>query len=330
MPVYNGASTLSRAVESIRHQTITDWELVVADDGSSDESPRVLERWGRNEPRLRVITLPHGGVVPALNAALSVSRSPLIARMDADDVSHPGRLGAEVEFLRQNPGLGLVGSLVAFGGDTTTARGYALHVAWMNEVVTPQQIALNRFIESPLAHPCVMFRRELLSQFGSYLEGDFPEDYELWLRWLDAGVKMGKVPEVLLTWNDPPGRLSRTHPRYSEEAFYRCKAKYLARWLCQADTASRRILVWGAGRVTRKRAEYLAAQGVTLSGYIDLDAHKQGKTLAGRKVIAPEEIPPFSEVFVLGYVAKRGARELARAHLCRRGFVEGRDFLMAA
>src|SRR2546425_6870649 len=102
-----------------------------------------------------------------------------------------------------------------------------------------------------------MFRRELLNKHGGYREGDFPEDYELWLRWLDAGVTMAKVPRVLLTWNDAPERLSRTDRRYDVEAFYRCKAFYLARWLKRHVDASRPLLVWGAGRPTRKRAEHL-------------------------------------------------------------------------
>jgi glycosyltransferase involved in cell wall biosynthesis len=330
LPVFNAASTLERAVESIRHQTHVDWELVVADDGSTDDTPRLLGRLARCEPRLRVLSLPHAGIVAALNAASSLARAPLIARMDADDECHPERLAAQVGFLERHPEIGLAGSLVSFGGDPCAAAGYALHVEWMNQVVTPAEVALNRFIESPFAHPSVMFRRELVDRFGGYRDGLFPEDYELWLRWLDAGVAMAKVPRVLLTWNDPPDRLSRTHRRYHPEAFYRCKALYLARWLCRNLPPGRRVLVWGAGRLTRKRAGELTSHGITISGYIDIDPRKQGRVIAGREVMSPEDIPGPSDVFVLGYVAKRGARELARARLTARGFVEGGDFLIAA
>ena len=70
-----------------------------------------------------------------------------------------------------------------------------------------------------------MFRRELVARHGGYRAGDFPEDYELWLRWLDAGVRMAKVPRPLLTWHDSTGRLSRTDARYDPEAFFRLKAE---------------------------------------------------------------------------------------------------------
>jgi glycosyltransferase involved in cell wall biosynthesis len=330
LPVFNAASTVARAVESIARQTFADWELLAIDDGSTDGTPAVLAELARGEPRLRVLTRSHDGLLQALNTALAGARGEFIARMDADDEAHPERFAEQVGFLRQHPEVGVVGSLVKFGGDPARAGGYALHVDWMNGVVTPEAIALNRFIESPFAHPSVMFRRELVQGLGGYREGDFPEDYELWLRWLDAGVAMAKVPRVLLTWNDPPARLSRSDPRYDPEAFYRCKAPYLARWWRHHVAPSRRVLVWGAGRPTRKRAEHLTGHGLQIGGYIDIDPRKVGRVFAGRSVIAPQDLPAPGEVFVLGYVAKHGARELARSRLLGRGYTEGRDFLMAA
>lgn len=330
MPVFNAAPTVGRALASVRRQTFADWELIAVDDGATDDTLALLRAHARQEPRLRVLPRSHAGIVAALNTALAAARGQLIARMDADDESHAERLAGQVAFLRDRPEVGVVGARVEFGGDRTRAGGYALHVDWMNGLVTPEDIALNRFIEAPFAHPSVMFRRQCVDQLGGYRDGDFPEDYELWLRWLDAGVVMAKVPRVLLKWNDAPARLSRTAARYGAEAFYRCKAVYLARWLQREVEPRRRVLVWGAGRPTRKRAEHLARHGVRLDGYLDIDPRKQGRQYGGRGVMAPEELPPPQEVFVLGYVAKRGARELARAHLGASGFVEGRDFLMAA
>ena len=330
MPVFNAAAVAPRAIDSIRRQSLRQWELIVVDDGSTDQTPAILRRIAAGEPRLRVLTLSHVGIVAAVNAALAAARAPLVARMDADDESHPDRLAAQTDFLRQRPEVGLAGSLVEFGGDCQRQAGYARHVDWLNSLISPDDIALNRFVESPFAHPSVMFRRELAHKHGGYRHGEFPEDYELWLRWLEAGVVMAKVPSVLLKWNDSPNRLSRVDPRYNPEAFYRCKAGFLARWLRRHVEPRRPILVWGAGRPTRRRAEFLADHGVNITGYIDIDPRKIGRKLAGRPVLSPEGIPAPAECFVLGYVAKLHARVLARAHLTRLGFVEGRDFLMAA
>jgi len=328
LPVYNAPVQVVRAIESIRRQSLRAWELIVVDDGSTDETAAALRGAAVAEPRLRIITLAHGGIVNALNTGLAAARAPLVARMDADDEAHPDRLGAQAKLLRDRPEVGLASCLVEFGGDRQRQAGYARHVDWINGLLSAEDIALNRFVESPFAHPSVMFRSALVHQHGGYRDGDFPEDYELWLRWMEAGVVTAKVPRLLLTWNDPPNRLSRVDPRYDPEAFYRCKAGYLARWLKQHVDPRRRILVWGAGRPTRRRAELLAGHGMNITGYIDIDPRKIGREIAGRRVLGPDQIP--AGCFVLGYVAKRQARELSRAHLTRRGFVEGRDFLMAA
>lgn len=330
IPVFNAAAAALRAIDSIRRQTLREWELIVVDDGSTDQTPEALRRIAAVEPRLRVISIPHGGIVAALNAGLAAARAPLVARMDADDESHPDRLAAQVSFLRERPEVGLAGCLVEFGGDRQRQAGYARHVDWINSLQSSADIALNRFVESPFPHPSVMFRRALARQHGAYRHGLFPEDYELWLRWIEAGVVTAKVPRVLVTWNDSPNRLSRVDPRYDPEAFYHCKAGFLARWLHRHVEPHRRILVWGAGRPTRRRAELLAGFGVNITGYIDIDPRKIGRAFSGRRVLGPDQVPAPAGCFVLGYVAKRQARELTRARLASLGFVEGRDFLMAA
>lgn len=330
LPVRDGAATLDAALASLQAQTLPAWEAVVVDDGSTDDTPRRLADWAARDPRIRPTSAPRRGLVAALNHGLTVARAPCIARLDADDTAHPERLAAQAGWLEQHPGLGLVSCLVEFGGSRETAAGYARYVDWLNTVVTPEAIALQRFIESPLAHPSVMFRRELVDRHGAYAEGEFPEDYELWLRWLEAGVRMAKVPRSLLTWNDPPRRLSRTDPRYAPVAFYECKARYLARWLGGGPLARRPLWVWGAGRLTRRRVERLQAAGITVAAFIDIDVRKIGRFHGTAPVLGVESLPPPGEVFVLGYVSAWGARELIRAALTRRGYVEGDDFLMAA
>jgi glycosyltransferase involved in cell wall biosynthesis len=337
LPVYNAAATVDRAIASIRNQTFPDWELVLINDGSTDATSDVLQRVAAADGRIRVLGRPHEGLVAALSAGLGAARGELIARMDADDVSHPERLAEQVTFLEQHREVGLVGCLVEFGGDRNTNEGYALHVDWVNSLQSPAAIAVNRFVESPFAHPSVMFRRELVAKHGGYRAGDFPEDYELWLRWLDAGVPMAKVPRVLLTWQDGPNRLSRTDPRYDPEKFFATKAEWIARALRISSSANsgaspRPIFVWGAGRPTRKRAGWLERHGVGIAGYIDVDAKKATRAIGGTgaPVIGPAELPPAGKIFVLGYVSSRGARDLIRAELRTRGYVEGRDFLMCA
>ncbi len=329
LPVYNAAATVARAIESIQAQTWRDWELIAVDDGSTDRTREILEKCAQADARIRVIAQAHGGVTQAANAGLSAAQGELIARMDADDVSHPERLAEQVALLDRDATLGVASSLVEFGGDRIARAGYALHVDWLNGLVTPEDIALHRFVESPVANPSVLFRREWVDRHGAFRDGDFPEDYELWLRWLDAGVRIGKVPRALLTWNDPPTRISRNDARYSPDAFFKIKAGWIARELARV-AAGREIYVWGAGRHTRQRAAHLTAHGVRIAGYIDVDVKKTGRGLGGTgvPVLAENALPPLGKIFVLSYVTSRGAREYNQAKLVAAGYVCGRDFLL--
>ena len=322
MPVRNARATVAAAIQSVLAQTAADWELVIVDDGSTDGTSEILERFAREDARIVLIRQKAAGITEALQDGCAACRGDFIARMDADDVMDARRLELQRRFLMEHEDCGLVSCQVRFGG---TEAGYAAHVEWVNSLRTAEAMSVRRFVEAPVAHPSVMFRRRLIAMHGGYRSGDFPEDYELWLRWLEAGVGFGKVEEALLTWNDPPQRLSRTDGRYSVEAFYAMKCGYLQRWL-DAHAAGRDVWLWGAGRITRRRFDSLT--GVT--GFIDVDESKRGRHRDGRTVRLADDLPEKSGSFILSGVGNRGARERIHAHLTQRGWVEGRDFLLVA
>ena len=325
LPIRNARSTLDAALDSLREQTLADLEILAVDDGSDDGTAGRLDEWVRTEPRLRVIHQPPLGLVAALERGLANARGEFIARMDADDTCHPERLARQAAFLADHLGIGVVSCRVHFGG---TAPGYARHVDWINRLLTPEEMAQARFRESPLAHPSAMFRGTLPATLGGYRDGDFPEDYELWLRWFEAGVRFAKLPQTLLTWNDQPGRLSRSDPRYAVEKFYDVKADYLARWLAGHNPHHPHITVVGAGRITRRRVDALKRCGIVVSAWADIDPRKVGKMYDGAPVIHHDAIP--RDAFVVPFVASIGAADRIRSLLEARGFRPGRDFIEAA
>jgi glycosyltransferase involved in cell wall biosynthesis len=330
LPVRNGARTLAAAVASLREQTLREIEIVIVDDGSTDGTPDLIRQLCEEDDRVGSFRTPGRGIAAALNAGLRRARGRYVARMDADDLSLPRRLELQSAFLDRHPATGLVACRVLFGGDRRKSAGYARYADWTNSLTTHEEISLHRFVESPFAHPSVMFRRNLSERFGGYRDGDFPEDYELWLRWLERGVRVEKLTEPLLVWNDPPERLSRTDPRYSPERFYEVKSGYLYRWLEAHNPFHPEICLIGAGRTTRRRARSLEALGVRIAAYVDIDPRKVGHFIQGRRVVHRDEIPPPASCFLLSYVGSRGAREEIRAFLEARAHRMGRDFLLAA
>ena len=330
LPAHNEHELLDQAVQSILRQTEGDLELIVVDDGSTDGTGELLDRLAIQDTRVKPVRQEHAGIVTALNRGLERARGTYIARMDADDLSHPDRFRRQAEFLDRNPEVGLVGCGVEYLGDADDNRGLALFVEWTNSLVTSEDIDLYRFVESPFIHPSVMFRRELAEQFGAYRDGDYPEDYELWLRWLDGGVRMAKLDDSLLQWRERPGRLTRTDSRYSVEAFYRTKAPYLNRWLREHNPHHPNVVIWGAGRTSRLRQRHLTELGVRVKAYVDIDPRKIGYRIDGAEVIPPERLPPPEESFVLAWVGSRGAREDIEERLGRRGFRRGLHYLPCA
>lgn len=328
MPVYNGMPYLPETLDCLLAQVEVDFEILAVDDGSVDDTLATLRAYAARDGRLRVLACGHRGIVPSLNEGLAAARAPLIARMDGDDLCAPTRLREQVALMAARPKLGLVATQVIYGGDPVAGRGFATFVGWTNTLVEPEQIALLRFVESPLVHPSVMFRSSVIDAVGPYRDGDFPEDYEMWLRMLDADVQMAKVQAPLVTWRERPNRLSRVDDRYAVPAFYRTKSHYLAKWLRARGIEE--VMVWGAGRPTRRRAELLEAEGIRISAWIDVDAKKIGQTYDRKPCVSSDVLADPTSQFVLSYVGNRGAREDIRQRLESRGFVMGQHFLLAA
>ena len=325
MPFRDAEASLPETLESIAAQSFADWELVAVDDGSEDRSGEMVRAFAARERRTVLVEPGRVGLVAALNLGLERCSFRLVARMDADDVMHPERLADQRAWLEKHPGHSIAGSLVEIFSEEPVSEGAAEYIRWQNGCRTPEEIANDRYVESPLAHPSVMFHRESVLAAGGYRSGDFPEDYELWLRMLERGATISKVPRVLLRWRDSVGRMSRTDPRYSRENFDRLRAEYLARdaRLCGA----REVVFWGAGRRTRPRTRHLRDLGIAGTAWIDIDPRKIGYRVEGLPVHPPEWLERAERPFVLVYVATHGARDSIAGRLAALGYVLGEDWL---
>jgi glycosyltransferase involved in cell wall biosynthesis len=329
MPVRNAVRWIESSLASLARQTLGDFEVVAVDDGSTDGSRDVLDRWAAADRRFTTIRQPALGLVAALNRGLEHCRAPLVARMDADDVSHPRRLELQTAHLASHPATGVVSCLVRHFPAHRVAEGFRLYEAWLNSLTTHDAMARERFVESPLAHPSVMVRRGLLAEAGGWRERGWAEDYDLWLRLFETGAVFDKLDRILFFWREHGDRLTRTDPRYSTLSFLGCKAHFLARGpLGNAD----KVLLWGAGQTGRRLSKLLIEEGVAIEAVVDIDLAKIGGALRGIPVIGPGELPDHldSRTIVLAAVASRGARQLIRANLNDLGLVEGRAFWCVA
>lgn len=326
IPVYNAAATLSQALASLWAQTsapeapLPSFEVIAVDDGSTDDSLLILEEARRAHSRLVVLHRQHEGISRALNSALGMARGRYLARMDADDIAHPQRLALQYAHLEDVSDLHLSACTIEFGGDREKAHGFAHFVDWQNTLCSHEAILRNRFRDTPICHPSVLFRREAVELFGGYREGDFPEDWEMWLRWLDAGARMEKLSVNLLKWNDSSTRLTRVDRRYSEVACDRLRAYWLSRELNRSNPFHPRVWVIGAGKVARRRLSHLWRIGIEPVAFIDIDPRKIGNVVGGVPVVSRQALPAPGRCVILNALTGHGAAEEAACWLQSEGY----------
>lgn len=326
MPVRNEAEYLPAALDSLMRQTLTAWELVVVDDGSSDATPSILAEAAQNDRRIRVISRNGGGLVAALNAGLSACLAPLVARMDGDDICHPRRLACQAAYLDNHPQVGLVACSFQHFPRTLLKQGMLAYETWQNQLDGHELILRDRFVESPFVHPSIVTRRSILNVLGGYRDMGWPEDYDLWLRMAHLGVRFARLPEKLFFWRDHPERATRVMNEYATTAFRACKLNHLQQGFLKNTNE---VVIAGAGLEGRAWQRLLLDVGINVSKWIDVDQRRIGTTLHGSPVCGIEEIPNIHGKILVA-IGVRGAREQFRELVMPLGFKEGIDFICIA
>ena len=326
MPVRNEERHLQAALDSLHRQSMTDWELVAVDDGSDDGTPCILGAAACMDSRVRVIRCERVGLVAALNVGLGECRAPLLARMDGDDISHPRRLEMQATYLDAHPDTGLVACNFRHFPRNRLKQGMIAYENWQNALEEHELIMRDLFVESPFVHPSIMTRRTILEQFGGYKEQCGPEDYDLWLRMAAGGIHFARLPQTLFFWRDHPERATRTMNEYSYNAFRSCKLDHLRQgFLNNIDE----IVIAGAGLEARAWQRLLAASGISVSLWLDIDPRKIGRTLHGAPVTRPEDLKLGDRKMIVA-IGVRGAREQFRSVSEKMGWHEGADFVCVA
>lgn len=208
LPVYNAACFLGDALDSILAQDFSDFECIAINDGSTDGSAEILNSYARRDARLRVIDQPNIGLVETLNRGVSLSRAPLVARMDADDVCLPGRFAAQVRYFNGRSDLGVLGGqikLIDEKGELLRLVGYPAGGKELEKLL---------YTGSPVAHPAVMFRKAAVQEVGLYRKAfRHAEDYDLWLRVHEAGYAIENLKAPLIEYRQHTGNVSLVHRR---------------------------------------------------------------------------------------------------------------------
>jgi glycosyltransferase involved in cell wall biosynthesis len=326
LPARDAAATLPACMRSLQRQRLADWECVLVDDGSTDDTLALARGAAAVDPRFVVMPTPPRGLVAALAAGLAACRAPLVARMDADDVMHRDRLRVQTEALDAAPGLFAVGTHVRVFPRRNLAAGWRAYERWLNGIDSPARVRAEAFVECPVVHPTLMMRRAPLVTLG-YRDVGWPEDYDLVLRALARGLEIGVVPRRLLAWRNGAGRLTRSGAAYAIPRFTAIKAAFLAEHFL---ASSEGYVLWGYGGTGRALRRALLAHGKRPTHVVEVHPGRLGNRIHDAPVVPPESLAHLRSLPVVVSVARVGPRNQIRAALAAMGFEETRDFICAA
>ena len=227
LPVYNARQHLGAAVESICDQTFRNFELIIIDDGSTDDSRDLLQRYATRDSRVRIITnRTNAGLCNALNEGISAARGSLIARMDADDVSLPDRIERQVGWISSSRADVCGGWAQLIG--TLTRREWR---PWEHDDALKLQLCFN----TPFVHPTVMIRTRLV-KLHLYDEASLHgEDYDLWTRLAYAGAKFTNIQRIVLRYRVHSEQVSKSYPKEQEKSRERSQKRYVSRVIPRED-----------------------------------------------------------------------------------------------
>ncbi|MET4897406.1 glycosyltransferase [Sphingomonadaceae bacterium jetA1] len=207
LSVYNNGPYLAAALESVLAQSFGDFELLIVNDGSTDDSRAIIDAYAARDPRIRAIHQPNRGLIASLNLMIDQARGEYIARMDGDDIALPDRFARQVAFLDSHPDHGVLGTRVI----PITDKGEERTEHPIDHPVSTEAVHAALETGPLLCHPSIMMRRSLLIAVGGYRAAyRHCEDYDLWLR-LAERTRMANLPDRLLRYRYSPSQVSNRH-----------------------------------------------------------------------------------------------------------------------
>ena len=205
MSVYNGEKYLVQAIDSILNQTYQNFEFIIIDDCSTDNSSHILQEYAKKDSRIKIIKKEKNigikGFIENLNLGISIAEGKYIARMDQDDVSLPERFQKQVDFLENNPEITLVGAQLNLINEQNKITGEAIAALQHRDIVKRITSQIQLF------HPVIMFRKDQNIQYREKFL--YCEDYDLYLNLITQGKKLANLNEKLLNYRILANSISR-------------------------------------------------------------------------------------------------------------------------
>jgi len=281
MPCKNTARFLPECLDSICNQTFKNWELLVVDDGSTDDSFEIINGYAIKDSRIKLLKNNGSGIIEALRLAYTKSSGNLITRMDSDDIMSLNKLEILSENLTKTGKGSVAVGLVKYFSEKGINEGYSNYEKWLNDLTIKGLNFSEIYKECVIPSPCWMIHREDLDACQAFKPDRYPEDYDLTFRYYEKNFRCIPCDKTLHHWRDYETRTSRTHEHYALNHFLEIKLHY---FLKLDYDATRPLVIWGAGLKGKTSAKILMDHAIPFFWICD-NPKKIGKYIYNQKLL---------------------------------------------
>lgn len=282
IPFKNTATYLDDCLQSILNQSYKNWELIIVDDASTDNSFNIVNAYAEKDQRIKLFKNTGNGIIDALQLASKHSKGEFITRMDSDDAMRPNKLEILVNNLQEHGKKHVAVGLVNYFAKKGIKAGYKSYEIWLNNLTKTGANYSEIYKECVIPSPCWMIHRDDLIACDAFNPNTYPEDYDLAFRFYKHQFKCIPCNEVLHDWRDYSSRTSRTHEHYAENHFIPLKLNY---FLELDYNKNKTLVIWGAGNKGKTIAKALLEKNIPFKWICD-NPNKIGRDIYG-EVLKP-------------------------------------------
>jgi glycosyltransferase involved in cell wall biosynthesis len=309
-PFKNTARFLPECIDSVINQSLTDFEFILVDDGSNDDSIAIVKSFADKDPRIKLYINEGNGIIDALRLAYQKSSGTFITRMDSDDIMTPNKLMVLVDKLKQHGTNYVAIGQVKYFSETGISDGYQRYERWLNNLTKTGRNYSEIYKECVIPSPCWMVHRDDFERCDAFNPNDYPEDYDLTFRFYKQDLKCIPCDEVLHHWRDYSTRTSRTHEHYAQNYFLDIKIKY---FLELDYDANRPLSLWGAGFKGKTIAKHLVQHNIPFFWICD-NPKKIGKHIYKQELLHFESLSALQNPQSIITVANETAQTEIKAY----------------
>jgi glycosyltransferase involved in cell wall biosynthesis len=259
MPVKNGVPFIEECIQSVQGQIYRNWQLVVVDDHSEDQTKAVVRSITKSDSRVMLFNNQGSGIIAALQTGYYQARGNYITRMDADDIMAPDKLDKLRQLLLGTSKPTVAVAKVKYFSSGRLGNGYRQYQDWLNLQIDQKNQFKEIYKECVIPSPCWMTTRATLDLCNAFDSELYPEDYDLCFRFYEHSLKVEGSNEVLHYWRDHPGRASRISEDYADNSFLNLKLNY---FLKLDHNPGVPLILWGAGKKGKTLARLLTERGI--------------------------------------------------------------------